>query len=67
MKTIDYILIAEGVLLAILAGIIIARPAPACYESLDVTKGQNFNQPILTEHNCKAGELPSNWQNFEAK
>lgn len=44
--------------------VIVTRPTPPCTESLDVTKGQNFNQPILTEHNCSAGQIPINSKNF---
>jgi hypothetical protein len=67
LQLIDYILIVEGVVLVIFLGIIIARPAPPCIESLDVTRGQNFNQPILTLHNCQSGEVPTNWRDFEPR
>lgn len=66
LKLIDYLLIAGIIAIVVLLAIGIARPTP-CVETLDVTKGKNFNQPILTEHNCKAGELPTNWQDFEPK
>lgn len=67
LHLIDYILIVEGIVLVVFIGMIIARPPAPCTESLDVTKGQNFDQPILTMHNCYAGQVPTNWRDFEAK
>lgn len=67
LQVIDYILIIEGIALTVMLVAFIAKPGRPCYESLDVTKGQNFNQPILTEHNCVAGQVPTNWRDFEPK
>lgn len=67
LQAIDYILIVEVALMLIGLVYIVSRPAPACIESLDVTKGQNFNQPILTKHNCTDGQVPTNWRAFEPK
>lgn len=67
LKLIDYVLILEGIVLILLLGFIVFRPSPPCTESLDVTPGKNFNQPILTLHNCEPGEVPTNWRDFEPK
>jgi hypothetical protein len=67
LQLIDYILIVEGIALVLMLGYVFTRPPAKCIESLDVTKGQNFNQPILTMHNCYAGQVPTNWRDFEAK
>jgi hypothetical protein len=67
LHLIDYILIIEGIALVVFLGMIITHSTAPCNESLDVTKGQNFDQPILTKHNCTDGEIPTNWRNFEAK
>jgi hypothetical protein len=71
LQAIDYILIIEGVVLAIMLVALVTRPTPPCYESLDqypnLPDHGNFGQPILTEHNCVAGQVPTNWRDFEPK
>lgn len=67
LQLIDYALIVGVTAIIGLMAVIVARPAPPCVETLDVTQGQNFNQPILTKHNCINGEVPTNWRNFEPK
>lgn len=55
-------------ILALIGFVWILQPQP-CTESLDyypnLPDHGNFGQPILTQHNCSAGEVPINWRDFE--
>lgn len=70
-KLINAVLVVEAILIVVLLAFIVTRPPEPCYESLDIHKeippSGNFGQPILTKHNCKEGEIPTNWRDFTPK